>query len=337
LTTIKQIAIACGVSVASVSKALHDAPDIGVETAKRIKETAFELGYYPNASARTLKTNRSFNLGILFEDDTHSGVTHEYFSQIINSFKLEVERRGFDITFISENQSGRRMSYLEHSKYRGFDGILIANAVNYSIPAVIELIDSGLPVVMVDQLFEKHSVVNSDNLQSMRELVKHVASKGHRKIAYIRGQDTLVTRDRLTSFITTCKELGISIPHTYMRQGRYHEPRITGEITKELLNLPDRPTCILFPDDFSLIGGINEIERAGLRIPEDISIVGYDGILLSQVLRPRLTTLKQDAERLGQEAAKLLVEEIVSPKTFIPRKVVVPGYVQEGETVRTLG
>jgi LacI family transcriptional regulator len=336
LITIKQIAIACGVSAASVSKALHDAPDIGFETAKRIKETASKLGYFPNATARALKTNRSFNLGVLFQDETRSGVTHEYFSLILNSFKLEVERKGFDFTFISEKQGGSNMSYLEHCKYRGFDGVMIASA-DYSHPSVIELIDGGLPVVMVDHEFKDHSVVNSDNLQSMRDLVRHVFSKGHRKIAYIHGEDTMVTRDRLTSFLGTCQELGLPVPDAYLRAGRYHDPRVSREVTRELLNLPDRPTCIMYPDDFSSIGGINEIEHFGLRIPNDISIVGYDGILLSQLLRPRLTTLKQDAERLGEEAAKLLVEEIVSPKTFIPKRVIIPGVVQEGETVSTLG
>ena len=102
MVTLKQIANACGVSVASVSKALNQAPDIGIETAERIRRTARELGYYPNSAARALKTNRTYNIGVLFDDDTHVGLTHEYFSHVLNAVKNGAERRGYDVTFISK-------------------------------------------------------------------------------------------------------------------------------------------------------------------------------------------------------------------------------------------
>jgi len=170
----------------------------------------------------------------------------------------------------------------------------------------------------------------------MRELVQYVYNKGHRKIAFIHGEDTAVTRFRVASFHKTCEELGVNVPDEYIISAFYHDPRESGLATRTLLALEDRPTCILYPDDFSYIGGMNEIERQGLKIPDDISVAGYDGILLSQVLRPKLTTLRQNAEALGSEAAQLLIEAIEAPKTYIPRRIVVPGNVQEGDTVRQL-
>ena len=126
------------------------------------------------------------------------------------------------------------------------------------------------------------------------------------------------------------------VPDDYIKSAIYHDPRASGLATRELLSLKDRPTCILYPDDFSFIGGMNEIEKQGLRIPEDISVVGYDGILLSQVLRPKLTTYKQDAEEIGKQSALALIEKIENPKQFILDHIIVKGSFIEGETVKRI-
>ncbi len=335
MVTIRQIAEECGVSVASVSKALNNAPDIGPETAKRIRQIAKSLGYFPNAAARALRTNHSYNIGVLFVDGTRSGLTHEYFSQVLDSLKNEAERQGYDVTFISRNIGDSSMSYLEHCKYRNCDGVVIAS-VDFHDSSITDLVKSSIPIVTIDYIFDNCSAVLSDNVQSMRDLVRFVYSRGHRKVAYIHGEDTAVTRFRLASFYKTCEELGMEVPDKYVRKGAYHDPRVGGLATRELLALRERPTCIMYPDDFSFMGGMNEIERQGLSIPDDISVTGYDGIYLSQVLRPKLTTLKQDSVQIGEQAAKLLVNAIKSPKTYIPSRVVVPGVVWEGETVKQL-
>ncbi len=335
MVTIRQIAKECGVSVASVSKALNGAPDIGAATAKRIRNMASTMGYHPNAAARALKTNRSHNIGVLFVDDTHCGLTHEYFSLVLNSLKNQAEQSGYDITFISQNLGGKPMTYLEHCQYRNCDGVIIAN-VDFSVDTVHELVGSTVPVVTIDYTFDGHSSVLADNQGNMEKLVRHVFNKGHRKIAFIHGEDTSVTRIRLKSFRDTCEALGVPAPDAYIRPAIYHDPRSSGLATRELLALADAPTCILFPDDFSYIGGMNEIERNGLKAGEDVSVAGFDGIHLAQVLRPRLTTLRQNAEALGAESVTLLCEAIESPKSFSPRSVIVPGEVSPGDSVREL-
>ena len=107
-------------------------------------------------------------------------------------------------------------------------------------------------------------------------------------------------------------------------------------MTRELLELKDRPTVIIYPDDYSLLGGITEIEKQGLKIPEDISIVGYDGIKLSRLLRPILTTFVQDSAEMGRKSTKKLVETIENPHTVLPERIVVKGFLQEGKTVKDL-
>ena len=293
------------------------------------------MGYFPNATARALKTKRSNNLGVLFIDKTQSGLAHEYFSTILNSFKVEAERLGFDITFISQNIGHSSMSYLEHCIYRHCDGVVIAS-VDFHDTQVIELVKSEIPTVTIDYVFNNRTAILSDNVQSVHDLVQYVYDCGHRKIAFIHGEDTDVTQKRLASFYKTCKELGIKVPEEYIQSAVYHDPKSSALATRELLALDDRPTCIMYPDDYSFIGGMNEIEIKGLSIPDDISVAGYDGINLSQVLRPHLTTLKQDAEAIGREAAAQLVESIESPKTYIPRQIVIPGKVLEGGSIKKL-
>lgn len=291
------------------------------------------MGYFPNATARALKTNRSNNLGVLFVDQTQSGLTHEYFSHVLNSFKVEAERLGYDVTFISRNIGDFSMSYYEHCKYRKCDGVVVAS-VDFNDPAVVELVRSEIPTVTIDHVFDNRTAILSDNVHSIRDLVHYLYGHGHRKIAFVHGEETAVTKKRLASFYKTCEELGIEVPDAYIKSALYHDPKSSGLATRELLALSERPTCIMYPDDFSFIGGMNEIEKSGLSIPEDISVTGYDGIYLSQVLRPRLTTWRQDTEALGREAAAKLIEAIVAPKTFIPQQVIVPGRLVEGGSVR---
>lgn len=335
MVSIKDISIRCGVSVATVSKALNNHSDIAESTKENVKKVAQEMGYFPNAFARALKTNRTYNLGVLFIDEARSGLTHEYFANVLDSFKVEAENKGYDITFINKHMGQKNMSYYEHSKYRGVDGVVIA-CIDFSDPDIIELIHGELPVVTIDHVFDNRTAIISDNIKGMKDLITYIYEMGHRKIAYIRGADSSVTQNRVGSFYKTLGELGIEVPDDYVKAGIYHDSETTAKLTKELLELKDRPTCIIFPDDFSCMGGISAIKEQGLRIPEDISIVGYDGILLSQVLNPKLTTLKQDTKTLGESAANKLIALIENPKATIIERVVVEGKVLKGESVRKL-
>lgn len=332
MVSMKDISIKCGVSVATVSKALNGHSDIGEQTAQYIRSAAREMGYLPNAAARALKTNRTNNLGVLFIDKMQSGLAHEYFSSVLDSLKSEAERRGYDITFISQNIGEYTMNYLEHCRYRACDGVVIA-CVDFNDPNVIELVQSEIPVVTVDHVFNEKTAILSNNVQCVRDLVTYIAGLGHKKIAFIHGEETSVTQKRIASFYRTCRELGLEVPEAYVKKARYHDPISSAEATRELLKLEERPTCILYPDDFSFIGGRNVLEEMGLRIPEDISVAGFDGIYLSQVLQPALTTVRQDARSIGREAAGHLIDCIENPKTALPEQVMIDGQLLPGRSV----
>lgn len=337
MISLKDISAVCGVSIATVSKALNDHRDIGEETKEHIKQVAKELGYFPNSAAKTLKTNRTYNLGVLFSDEAQSGLTHDYFSHVLDSFKSTAEERGYDITFINSCKTRRgRMSYLEHSRYRGFDGVMIA-CVDFDDPEVSELVRSDIPIVTIDHLFNNRCTIVSDNVKGMHDLVYYIYEMGHRRIAYIHGADSAVTQSRLSSFYKTCEELKVSLPSGYIREAPYRNMQGAYAETLKLLDMKEPPTCIIYPDDFSCFGGINAINARGLKIPDDISVAGYDGIRIARHFEPPLTTIVQNTKRLGREAALKLISLIESPKTTLTEQIVVEGTVFQGKSVAKLG
>ena len=333
MVSMKDISAACGVSVATVSKALNDHGDIGAETKKRIKQTAKQMGYFPNSAAKALKTNRTQNLGVLFEEDAHSGLTHDYFASVLESLKITAEEKGYDITFINSCRTRpNRMSYLEHCRYRGFDGVIVV-CVNFYDPEVLELVNSDIPTVTIDHLFNNTCAIMSDNVKGMHDLLRYVYDMGHRRIAYIYGADSSVTQRRLSSFYSTVSEMGLNIPDEYIRRAAYRDTIAAYTETGKLLDMKNPPTCILYPDDFACYGGMNAIRERGLKVPDDISIVGFDGIRIARHIEPKLTTLKQDTRQLGMRAAEKVISLIENPRTTLIEQIVVEGEVYVGGSV----
>ena len=326
MPSLKDLAKECGVSVATVSKALNDQPDISPATRERVRAAAHRMGYMPNAAARSLKTNRTYNLGVLFVDERQSGLTHEYFSAVLDSFKVEAEKHGYDITFINHNISGKSMSYLEHCRYRNVDGVVIA-CVNFYEPQVVELVNSEVPVVTIDHVFNNRMAILSDNVFGLKALVRQ---------AWACGEKTAVTENRVAGFYQACEELGLKIPEAYVREGIYHDADRCAAETKALLELPQPPTCIIFPDDFSALGGYNAISEKRLSIPEDVSVMGYDGIYLSRVVKPQLVTYQQNTAALGRTAADKLIELIEHPRVTLPEQIRVSGKLLDGGSVSIL-
>lgn len=339
MVSMKDIARTCGVSVSTVSKALSNHKDICDETRRRICAAAEEMGYKANSVARALKTNRSYNLGMLMVDERRSGLGHEYFSTIIEGFKAQAESHGYDITFINSHVGNQPTSYIKHCQYRGLDGVLIA-CVNFEDPRIRELATGKLPLVTIDDCLDGHTAVLSDNRNGMETLVRHVWQKGHRKIAFIHGDNTAVTRERLAGFRKACQELALDIPPEYIVPCIYHDPASCENATAQLLRLEDPPSCILFPDDFSFIGGHNAIRETGYAIPglpisqKQVSVAGYDGIHLAQMMH--LTTYTQDAYAIGQTAAQKLIHRVEHPENAAPERIMISGRLMEGITVEDL-
>ncbi len=329
MVTIKMIAERCGLSTAAVSRALNHLPGVSAETAVRVRQVAREMNYFPNIAARTLKTNRTKLIGILYRNL----LAHEFFSVVLEGIQIEAERRGYELTFLS-NAPGT--SYYENARQRQCAGVILVQGA-FDLDSVMTLINSPIPTVSIENEYPFGTTIVNDNVGSMEEIVHYLHDKmGHTRIAFIHGDICQVTNERLAGFFRGCRECGITVPNEYIRPTHFRTPYMSGDATRELLALPKPPTCILYPDDVSYLGGMAEIERQGLRIPDDISCFGFDGVSMSRAVRPKLTTYYQDAEQMGLRAASELIDAIEDPRCYVPRTISISGSLQEGGTVRNL-
>ena len=276
---------------------------------------------------------RSYNIGVLFADQANNGLKQDYFAGILDSFKKTVEAKGYNISFLNcckENEN--RKTYLEQAKYRNFDGIVIA-CIEYDDAEVVELLNSGVPIVTVDQEIDNIQAVKSDNVEGIKKLVRYLAEMGHKRIAFITGDDNTVTQIRVKGFLETCEEMGIQVPDEYILKSQYRNMRKATYQTEQLLKLENPPSCILYSDDYAAIGGINVLHARGMEIPEDISVTGYDGIDILSQYEPRLTTVRQNTEKIGQVAAEKLIECIENPGQTDKETIIVETELEKGRTV----
>ena len=332
MVTLKDIARECKVSFSTVSKALKGSPEISFETTEFIQKKAHEMGYHPNIAARSLRTNRTYDIGVIFEDKTGAGFQHQYFATIISGIQKVAFSKGYEMTFVS-GDSTKNYDYYSHALARNYDGVAILSA-DFTSSGVKALVSSEIPTVTLDYFYDiDHAAVMSDYSAGIKELLEFVISQGHRKIAMVHGEKTWVTDERIATFKKVCNAHGIDVPPEYFAEGLYHDPVTSSAGTEVFLGLPEPPTCIFYPDDYAALGGIRELNSHGLKPGADISIVGYDGIALTSMMIPPLTTYEQNGETIGRTMAEALLAKIENPAEFEPKKEMISGRLIKGGTV----
>ena len=272
-------------------------------------------------------------LGILYQEESGRGLTHPFFVLILNAFKQTAEDAGCEITFINNQLADSDTGYADYCRRSNLDGVCLV-CVDFAAPQVKALIETGLACLTVDHLFKRVPAVLSDNETGMRKLVEYAISHGHRRIAFVHGHNnSVVTRTRIQQFKNTMAVHDLPVPPEYVRKSEYDNISLTRKIVRELLRMPERPTCILLPDDIAYLGAQDAARECGLRIPDDISFAGYDGIPITQALKPQLTTIRQDCIRMGTLAAEQLIRLVRNPKSASRLTVILPVELIEGGTV----
>lgn len=309
LITIYDIARITGYSPTTVSKVFNGYTDVSQKTRRIILDTAAELGYVPNANARSLTTKRSWTIGVLFVEPSGSGIRHPYFGGVIEGFMKVATSKGFDLMFISKDIGGRKSGYLEHCKIRGVDGVVVI-LPDSTDPYFHELMTSSIPMVMLDYDTTVRGSVSSDNIQGSIMAVNYLHDLGHRKIAHISGGlSTFAGERRLKGYEMALNELGIPVNPDYIVEGSHidYSAESGYDAMLKLLRLKELPTAIFAAEDNLAVGAIQAIREQGLRVPEDFSIIGFDDIEMAKYLTPALTTIKQDTYLLGRSAADMLI------------------------------
>jgi len=337
MVTIQELSKRCGVSISTVSKALNGYSDISDKTREKIIKAANELGYYTNNGAKSYRLKRTYNIGLIFSTITDLGFKNDYFAHIISAFRDEISKKGYDITFIDNHIGGRKLTLLEHCKYRNFDGVCIICA-DFKNEEVVKLAGSDYPVVTIDYSFPTTYSIISDNYNGMKQLTNHIINQGHRDIAFIHGlKGTLTTENRLKGFYDALKENKINIPDDFVVEGHYRNYTLAEELALKLLSKKDRrPTCIIAPDDLSATGVLSAIRKRGLQPVKDVSIAGYDGMDANLFIGAKITSVRQERETIGKEAAQKLMQMIENKQSVSPTTIYIKQSLVIGNSVRKL-
>ncbi len=335
MVTIKDVARKSGYSITTVSKALNNYSDISDSTKVKILALCEEMGYVPNLSARSLITQKSYTIGIIFEEVTGVGLQHPLFSKILESFKNTVEAQGYDIMFLSNSMGSKNGGYLEHSKRKQVEAVL-ALCGEFNSDEMIQLYKSSVPTILIDFQYDGVSNITSNNVQGVGQAVKYLHDLGHRKIGNIYGGDYLqIGGIRKNAFEITMKKLGLELRPEYQVSGEYFSKENGYNAMMKILELEDPPTALFCASDMLAIGAMQAIRQAGKSVPEDFSIIGYDGVDIGQLISPRLTTIRQDSVKMGKIAGSQILQMINDKhKRRITESITVDTYLINGETTR---
>jgi LacI family transcriptional regulator len=327
--TIKELARLSGVSVGTVSRALNGYTDVSPETRERVIRLAQELDYTPAAAARTLVLERSHVVGLFL--DTGEGrpdVQHPFFHEVLGGLKDMLGAAGFDLLLFASEQPGNGYgphSYLKRARHHRVDGVVLMG-IDTADAEVERLLRSDVPCVGVDMTLggPSNRSVMSDNVEGAAMAVRHLVELGHTRIATITGLiETAPAGDRLRGFREEIQRQGLAYRDDYVVYGDYYvESGAAG--MAQLLELPEPPTAVFAASDLMAAGAIGAVGRAGLRVPEDVAVVGFDDIFLAEITDPPLTTLRQDKLGLGAAAGETLVALMQEEDGDAPAAVTLP-------------
>ena len=306
--TIVDIARKLGTSAMTVSRALNGKGEVSQEMRKKVMECADTLGYRPNRWARSLVTRRSLMIGIVVPE-----IAHSFFAEIISGIEEVVEKAGYDILLChSRSDPARERAEIQALIESQIDGLVVAPEQPEKDPApFVDLQKRKIPFVLVDRFFPgwDFSAVRLDDVAAGCMATNFLIQLGHRRIAHISGPNVSTGSLRRKGFLTALRSHSLASAKEFMVQADYgiEEGR---QAIKKLLQLPDRPTAVFAANDPHALGAIYACREAGLRVPEDISVVGAGNIEGIYHPNPFLTTIDWPRQELGNMAAAILLRAI---------------------------
>lgn len=308
--SIKDIARAAGVSHSTVSRALQGSKQVSAATAARIRKIAEEAGYRPSAAARSLVVGRSNTIGVVV-----TNIADPFVAGVVSGIEDMAEQHGYSVFLANSHaEPERELRVVRSFEERRVDGIIVTSSrVGALYVPVMERL--RVPVVLLNNQHPSefaHSVL-IDNLGASYEATRHLVELGHRRIAYIGDRlghqsDT----ERLTGYRRALEEAAIEF-EPVLAVGGDGAPEGGEDAMAQLLSLPQPPTAVFCYNDMTALGAMRRIRSSGLRIPLDLSVVGFDDLYLSQYLEPPLTTVRQPMRQMGRMAMETLLHIFDGP------------------------
>ncbi|WP_158941952.1 LacI family DNA-binding transcriptional regulator [Granulicella sp. S190] len=308
---IRAVARLANVSIATVSRTINRLPTVNPKLAKRVWDVIEELDYFPNTQARSLVSGRSWILGLIVSE-----ITNPFFPELIQGFEEIAIEHGYEILVSSTNHDPKRMSHcIRRMLERKVDGVAIMT-FGIEEPLLEQLSQRKVPLVFIDVGPDRAgvSVLKVDYHHGIRQGVQHLAALGHRNIAFITGPKHLhSSQSRLKAFSLSLEECGITQNAAWVLEGNH---TLEGGMAamEKLLALSNTPTAVMCSNDMTAIGVLHKAYRAGVRVPDDLSVIGFDDIHIAEVTIPPLTTVQMSRFEIAKACVAALRAPLEEPK-----------------------
>lgn len=309
-----EVAEQAGVSITTVSHVINATRHVSEELEERVRTAMLELGYLPNNLARSLRRGQTHTIGMLIPDNINP-----FFAEVARGIEDTGFRNGYTVTLgNSDGDLERELLYVNEMVAKRVDGIVFV-AAGLSTERIAEIQKENIPVVIIDRKLENMPTsidsVLLDNGKGGYQATQHLIDLGHRRIACITGPSDLTpSADRVTGYSHALTNAGLQVDTTLITRGDFqYESGYVAAL--RLLDQPNPPSAIFACNDLMAMGAIRAVVRKGKRVPDDVSIVGFDDIRLAAFTNPALTTVAQPKYEMGELAANLLLERIAGSKT----------------------
>lgn len=314
------VARRAGVSIMTVSRVVNGSAKVRTDTREKVLRAIRDLSYYPNAAARALNRNRTNVLEVVIPHEDYF-FSSEYFSELIFSIEKVAREGQYNVIFNTYDPAGR-VDYAALYKQRKVDGLMIV-APSVSDRGLEGLEAEGIPLVLINGRNDGAplSYVDVDNLKGGALAAEYLLDLGHRRIGVVTGGSLVINaRHRLQGYVSALEARGIAVRPEWIYEGNWSEDSGYAGL-RHLVDLKERPSAVFCCNDLMAIGGIRAAIDRGIAVPEEISVVGFDDIRLASFVIPRLTTIHQPLDRVGQSAARIMLE-LLTERPPHPRRVV---------------
>ncbi len=323
--TISDIAKMAGVSPGTVSKVMNETGSLSTKTIEKVKKVIEETGYQPSFSAKSLATKKSNLIGLIYAGDIHAQINHPYFNEVVNTFKNEIGKLGYDILMFSNSEvSKENQDYLARCNHYQLDGCLII-AGDQIEEATYELDKSHIPCVGIDieLMGASSSYVMTDNRKISARVVEYFYSHDIKEVAFIGGpDDSTISNIRKDSFIHFMNRFQMTVLPNWIKHGDYFEE--SGyQVMQQILAEGPIPQAVYTASDMMALGALKALKEANISVPNDIKVIGCDDIEACRYSDPKLATVKQDKEKIGELAAKML-HKLIDGKKEVNSMLVEP-------------
>lgn len=325
VSTIQEVAREAGVSVATVSRVVNRTSQVSEQTACRVREAISKLGYQPNVWGRSLRRKESRMLLIFVPN-----VSNPFYSPILSGIEDTARAAGYNTMLcVTGVDMARRMEYLDLLRNGRADGAIFLDVSRQS--EVIPEVANDFPVVQCCEYCADDGIshVSIDNLAAAEDVVRYLISLGHRRIGFVGSTNEFIsTRQRREGYERVLIEAGIGVRTDYEAFADRHYSFLSGvEAAGELLDRPQRPTALFCISDVLAIGAIRAAEERGIRVPEELTVVGFDDVEYAAMFRPMLTTVSQPCYELGRASCELLLrrigpEEARAATCYLPHQII---------------